>query len=83
MGATPHYRIDDVLGRHFIESGKAAGLGPTLMRKVMDEVRKASDTAPDRALAAMPKDFHPEVHEAVRNILPRRLARLETAYEML
>lgn len=78
LGATPHYRIDDVRGRHFMESGKAAGLGPTLMRQVLDEVRAAAGTAPDRALAAMPKDFHPEVQEAVSKILPPRLAMLET-----
>jgi len=83
LGATPHYRIDDVVGRHFIESGKAAGLGPTLMRTVVDEVVEAAETAPDQALAEMPKDFHPEAHEAIRDILPRRLALLETAYEAL
>lgn len=83
LGATPHYRIDDVLGRHFAESGKAAGLGPALMRQVVDEVLAAAGTAPDRALTEMPGDFHPEAHEAVAAILPRRLALLETAYEAL
>jgi serine/threonine-protein kinase HipA len=83
LGATPHYRIDAVLGRHFIESGKAAGLGPRLMRKIVDEVRDAAETAPDRALMEMPKDFHPEAYEAVRNVLPRRLALLETAHQAL
>lgn len=83
LGATPHYRVDDILGRHFMESGKAAGLGRTLLRKVVDEVRESADAAPDKALAAMPKDFHPEAHEAVRDILPRRLAMLETAYQAL
>lgn len=83
LGATPHYRIDDVLGRHFVESGKAAGLGPVLMRQVVDELLAAAGTAPDRALAEMPKDFHAEAHEAVSAILPRRLALLETAYDAL
>lgn len=83
VGARPHYRIDDVLGRHFVESGKAAGLGPTLMRKVIDEVRAAAQAAPERALGGMPADFHPEAHEAITAILPRRLAMLETAYEAL
>lgn len=83
LGTSPHYRILDVHGRHFVESGKAAGLGPTLMRQVFDEVRATADSAPDRALATMPTDFHPEVHEAVRGTLPRRLAMLETAFETL
>lgn len=83
LGASPRYKIVDIHGRHFVESGKAAGLGPTLMRQVLDEVRAEAETAPDRALATMPKDFHPEAHEAVSGILPRRLAMLESAYEAL
>ena len=82
-GATPHYRIDDVLGRHFIQIGKAAGLGPTLMRTVVDDIRAQAEAAPDRALKEMPGDFHPGAHEAVVAILPRRLRMLETAYDEL
>jgi serine/threonine-protein kinase HipA len=82
-GASPHYRIDDVLGRHFVQSGKAAGLGPTLMRKVVDEIRTAAEAAPDRALSVMPDDFRAEAHDAIRAILPRRLKMLETACDAL
>ena len=82
-GASPHYRIDDVLGRHFIQSGKAAGLGTTAMRKVVDEIRAVAETALDKALADMPDDFHPEAHDAIKANLPRRLKFLETAYEEL
>lgn len=82
-GTTPHYRIDDILGRHFVQSGKAAGLGPTLMRTVLDEVRAAAEAAPDRALSEMPADFHPEAHDAIRAVLPRRLKLLETADDAL
>lgn len=80
VGHKPHYRIDDVAGRHFIESGKAGGLGASLMRMVIDEIMEAAQTAPDQALGEMPPDFHPEAHEAIKAILPRRLAILETAY---
>jgi serine/threonine-protein kinase HipA len=82
-GATPHYRIDDVLGRHFVQGGKAAGLGPALMRRVLEEVIESAGTAPDRALAAMPADFHPEACRAIAAALPRRLRQLETAWEAL
>lgn len=83
LGASPHYKILDIHGRHFIESGKAAGLGPTLMRQAIEEVRSEAETAPERALAVMPDDFHPEAHDAIRQILPRRLALLESAYQAL
>lgn len=80
-GATPHYRIDSLMGRHFVESGKAGGLGPTVIREVMDEIRSEAETATDRALAEMPADFHPEAHDAIRAILPRRLALLDLGRE--
>lgn len=82
-GTSPHYRIDDVLGRHFVQSGKATGLGPTLMRRVVDEIREAAESAPDRALSEMPDDFHAEAHDAIKAILPRRLKMLDTAYDAL
>lgn len=81
VGASPHYRILDIQGRHFVEGGKTAGWGPALMRQVLDEVMTEAATAPDRALATMPKDFHPKAYDAVRRILPRRLAMLKAAYE--
>lgn len=83
LGQEPHYRIDDVLGRHFAESGKAAGLGANRIRRIVDDVRDAAAKAPDRALAGMPTDFHPEAYEAIRNVLPRRMALLETACQTL
>lgn len=82
-GARPHYRIDDILGRHFVEGGKAAGLGPALMRQVLEDIMETAEAAPDRALAAMPTDFHPEAHAAIAGALPRRLRLLETAWEAL
>lgn len=78
-GASPHYRILDVHGRHFVESGRAAGLGPAVIRRVLDEIRSEAETATDRARAAMPADFHDEAHRAIVDILPRRLQQLESA----
>jgi hypothetical protein len=49
----------------------------------VDEILADAEKATDRALAEMPKDFHAEAHEAVKAILPRRLAMLETAYQLL
>lgn len=83
LGDRSHYRILDIHGRHFVESGRAAGLGPTLMRQVIEEVIAAAETAPDRALAAMPADFHREAYKAITAILPRRLRLLDTAWEAL
>lgn len=82
-GNSGHYKIVDVHGRHFVESGKAAGLGSAIIRQVLDEVIADAATATDRARAAMPEDFHDEAHRSIEAVMPRRLRQLESAWDEL
>lgn len=82
-GRSRHYRILDVHGRHFVETGLEAGIGPTIIRKVLDEVREDVPAALDRAKARMPVGFHDEIHESVARAAAMRLPRLESAYPLL
>ena len=83
VGASRKYRILDIHGRHFVETAKEAGLGPTVIRQALDEVRRDAIPAAERALATMPADFHPVVHESVLAAMTSRLKLLETAFEAL
>lgn len=83
LGARPHYRILDVHGRHFVETAKAAGVGPTTIRKVIDEVRANADAALAAAREAMPPNFPDTVHVSVAAAVAARLPRLDTASEAL
>ena len=78
-GTRRHYRIEEVLGRHFVQTGKAAGIGPTIIDKVITGVREKAATAADIARAAMPDDFADDVHASTRRAIAGRLARLDTA----
>lgn len=82
-GAKCHYGILDIHGRHFVESARKAGLGPTMIAKVLDEVRAAAPNAADEARARMPKDFPNAVHESVAAAIAARLPRLDSADEAL
>lgn len=82
-GATPHYKILDVHGRHFVETAQAAGLGSTIIRQAVDEILAGAATAPDAALAAMPHDFHTDIHTTVVDAINTRIDRLQTAFEAL
>ena len=82
-GNSAHYKIVDVHGRHFVESGKMAGLGPVLIRRVLDEILADAVTATDRARAAMPVNFHDEAHRSIEAVMPRRLRQLESAWAEL
>lgn len=83
VGKSRKYPILNIVGRHFVETAKEAGLGPTLIRKVLDEVMQNASTAPDAALASMPKGFASEIHESILAALIARAGLLEAAYAEL
>jgi len=82
-GAKPHYKILDLHGRHFVETARAAGLGPTVIRRVLDEVRAGAVVAADEARRKMPPAFPEAVHASVAAAIQARLPRLDTAEEAL
>jgi serine/threonine-protein kinase HipA len=82
-GRNRHYRIDEVLGRHFVQTAKTAGLGPTVVEQVLVDIRDKAVDAPDIARAAMPDDFAGDIHDSIRNAIAARLPRLETAFAEL
>lgn len=79
VGKNRKYRILDVAGRHFVETGREAGLGSTIMRQAIAGILENADTAAARALAAMPKDFSDEVHISAAAAIRARLPLLEAA----
>lgn len=78
-GKSRHYRIVEVLGRHFVQTAKAAGMGPTLVERVIDDIRERAEGAADIARSAMPGDFADEIHESIRSAVAARLGLLDTA----
>ncbi len=77
VGNSGKYKLNEIAGRHFVETGKKAGLGPTVMRQVIREVLELAVEAPRRALARMPKDFAAEIHQSVSKAIKGRLVLLE------
>jgi len=79
VGKSRKYRINGVRGRHFVETGKEAGLGSIIMKKVIADIFEKAGTAPDQALAKMPEDFATDIHVSVKNAVDARLSLLEEA----
>ena len=78
VGNSNHYRVLDITGRHFVETGRKAGLGPTIIGRVMRQVLERAGAAPGEALERMPDDFPEEIHASVAAAIGSRLARLES-----
>jgi serine/threonine-protein kinase HipA len=83
VGASRHYKILDVHGRHFVETAKEAGLGPTIIKQVLEEVFRDALPAAERALGLMPEGFHADIHTSVVNAMTGRLDRLQTAWDAI
>lgn len=80
-GTNRHYRLSEVMGRHFVQTGKAAGLGADLMRRAISELLDQAANAVSQARAAMPLDFADEVHASIAAAVDRRLPHLASALE--
>lgn len=78
-GTNHHYRIAEVMGRHFVQTGKAAGLGSAAMRDAITTLLESADTALQKALTAMPEDFAYEIHESLAAAVAKRLPLLAAA----
>jgi len=82
-GTNHHYRLNGVTGRHFVQSGKSAGLGTGLMRAAISELMDRARDAPTVAREAMPVDFAEPVHDSIAAALATRLSGLSSALEEL
>jgi serine/threonine-protein kinase HipA len=82
-GTSRHYRLDEIVGRHFVQTGKAAGLGPTVMRQAIESILACAAQAPDAALAVMPADFAVAIHESVSGAIAKRIGSLEAMFAEL
>ena len=82
-GTNRHYRLNEVTGRHFVQSGKSAGLGKGLMRAAINELMDRARDAPTVAREAMPLDFAEPVHDSIAAALATRLSGLSSALEEL
>jgi len=82
-GKNRHYRIVEVMGRHFIQSGKAAGIGNKAMGQVIESILDKANDATARARAQMPDDFADGIHESVTKAIDKRLQHLASARDEL
>ena len=82
-GTRPHYKILDLHGRHFVETARAAGLGPAVVRQVLDEVRTSAANAAEKSRRRMQADFPDAIHDSIAQAIKARLPRLDSADDAL
>lgn len=73
VGDSRHYRMDEIKGRHFIQTASRAGLAAALASEVLLEVADTANLAISRFEEQLPRDFPGEIHASVKAALMERL----------
>jgi serine/threonine-protein kinase HipA len=73
IGNSGKYELLEIAGRHFVETGRKAGLGPTTIGQLITDVVKRAGDAPQKALVRMPEDFDREIYASVAAAIEKRV----------
>ena len=75
VGNSRHYRIDDVQGRHFLQTAARAGLPEAMARAALDEIVKNAEMALKAVEDQLPSGFPEKLHLSVRKGFLTRLSK--------
>ena len=76
VGDSRHYKIEDIKGRHFIQTAERAGLPGSLAGDALEGVAKAADGAMNMIEEQLPSDFPEKIHISVKAALSSRLRKI-------
>jgi serine/threonine-protein kinase HipA len=81
VGNNNHYRIDEIQARHFFQTGEAAGLSPSLVRRAVEDIAARMESALASLEDELPANFPPALHESVSAGVQRRMRVLRAGLE--
>jgi serine/threonine-protein kinase HipA len=73
VGNNRHYRISEIVGRHFVQTGEAAGLPKSLVRDAIEQMANTADGALGEVENTLPVGFPEAIHASVKNAISDRL----------
>ncbi|MEX0448767.1 hypothetical protein V6X63_03305 [Spiribacter sp. 221] len=76
VGARRHYPVEEIVGRHFLQTGQEAGLPKTLVNQAIEDMADHAADALEKTTQALPADFPPSIHESVSAGVLKRVRQL-------
>ena len=73
VGDSRHYKIEEIKGRHFIQTAERAGLPGSLASTALAEIAQAAGVALKTVEAGLPAGFPKAIHASVKKALTSRL----------
>ncbi|MCA6116851.1 type II toxin-antitoxin system HipA family toxin [Bradyrhizobium sp. WSM 1738] len=77
VGTSNHYRIAKVQGRHFVQTGEAAGVPKKLVQESIEGLAAAAEAALAKIESELPKGFPEAIHTSVKAAAMKRLRSLK------
>lgn len=74
IGTSRHYRVDEIVPRHFLQMAKLCGIPQKTAAGVLEEIADAAKGAMDKAAASMPKGFPQPLVKAIVTGARQRLS---------
>lgn len=68
-----HYKMDEIHGRHFIQTAKQAGLPEVIAKEALEEITDKAKKAIEEVEKKLPPDFPEQIHESVKAGMEQRL----------
>lgn len=73
VGTRNHYRFNEVLPRHFMQTGEAAGLTKKFTQRLIEQIAAIGESALEKVERELPANFPMAIHESVSKALKSRL----------
>lgn len=78
VGRNRHYRMHEILGRHFVQTGEAARLPKKLVLDAIEFMAGTADAALKQVEQELPASFPQAIHDSVKGGVMERVSKLTT-----
>ena len=76
VGDNNHYRMDDIQGRHFIQTARRAGLPDYIAEEALQDIAANAQSAFSQVEQSLPPCFPEDIHNTVIQAMITRLRRI-------
>jgi serine/threonine-protein kinase HipA len=80
-GTSRHYKVSEIQGRHFVETGLAAGFSREQVAQIFKDILERAEGAFSTTLAEMPDKFPADLFVSAKRGFDQRAARLHDRVE--
>jgi serine/threonine-protein kinase HipA len=76
IGTNRHYNVHTIVGRHFMQTAKSAGLPDKMVKELIQELTETAASSVDQTLSRLPKGFPVKIATSISDSAKQRLTSL-------